>query len=206
MPIASNKFINSKKEGYLLMRSFIKSLLLGGLLFGFSTSNAMALPLYADSISQTQDVTFFFSGILTGAPDGGGAFLSNTFDPPTNLGFITAGFTGGLGDGAGDDIVIHDCCNSPLPFTNEFANVFVSSDGVLFTLLGSYGGAAQVNSFDLNGIFAGTVHFVKILNTSTINSPDIDAFQGNYTAAVPEPSTLVLLSLGLLGFAVRRRR
>jgi hypothetical protein len=174
--------------------------------FAACSGIAAAAPIYANSAT-TQDVIFFGSGILTGAPDNGGAFLSNTFDPPTLAGSITAGFSGGLVDGAGVDLVIYDCCGGGgLPLTNEFADVFVSTDGVGFTLLGAYGGPGQVNSFDFNGIFAGVVHFVRIVNTGRENSPDIDAFQGNYAAAVPEPGTLVLLGLGLAGLVGARRR
>ncbi|MHC4109131.1 MAG: hypothetical protein ACYS0D_11060 [Planctomycetota bacterium] len=157
--------------------------------------------VYADFIDDFQDISFFGSGILTGAPDNGGAWLSNTSDPPTNLGFITAGFTGGLVDGAGDDIVIHDCCGGSLPSADEFADVFVSNNGVDFTFLGAYGNG--VNSFDLNGVFAMPVFYVKILNTSTQNSPDIDAFQGNYSL-LPAPGSLAAFSVVLL--ARRRRR
>lgn len=191
----------SKRSVYSMQR-FVKALAMGALVALASTTQATAAPIYADFIDEFQDVTFFGSGILTSVRDDGGAWLSNTPDPPTNLGFITAGFTVGLGDGPGDDIVIHDCCGGPgLPDSNELADVFVSTDGLSFTFLGNYG--AGVNAFELSGVFSGAVHFVKIVNTSTQDSPDIDAFQGNH--AIPEPSTLGLLTLGLSGLGFRRR-
>lgn len=173
--------------------------LLAGLCALACSAAASATIVYADFIAEVQDVSYFNSGILTGAPDDGGAWLSNTPDPPTNLGFITAGFTTGLTDGPGVDIVIYDAI-ADLPTTSELADVFVSNDGTAFTFLGAYGNS--INSFDLAGVFASTVHYVKIVNTSTSNSPDIDAFQGNYE--VPEPGSAALL--GLASALVLRRR
>ncbi len=57
------------------MKKFCMLVLAGLFLFGFA-SNGSAVPIYADSVFATQDVISFGSGILTGAPDGGGAILS----------------------------------------------------------------------------------------------------------------------------------
>ena len=62
---------------------------------------ASAAPFYASALVDSQFVTPFGSGFVTGPPDGGGLFLSDTFDPPTNLGHVTVEFPSAAGDGPG---------------------------------------------------------------------------------------------------------
>ena len=183
-----------------------KRLLLSIVLCCFAIPSQAAI-VFADSAT-TVNTTSFGSGLLTGNVDSGGHFLAPHSDPPTILGSITAGFSGGIVDGAGDDLIIYDCCAGTTPTPGETASVSVSTDNITFTFLGLYG---PVNSFDFNGIFASVVNFVKIVNTSTTNSPDIDAFQGNYMApvsAVPVPAAVWLFGtalIGLVGFGKRRK-
>ena len=89
----------------IIFRRFVAAVVFGAVV----VSSASAAVINADTLVSTQDVTFFGSGVLTGAPDSGGAFLSNT-DPPTNLGFVILRFTGGLVDRAGPDLHVFDCC------------------------------------------------------------------------------------------------
>ena len=60
---------------------------------------ALAAPIslraafFAGGLVHSQFVTSFGSGLVTGAPDAGGLFLGDTFDPPAHPGFITVSFS-----------------------------------------------------------------------------------------------------------------
>jgi hypothetical protein len=164
---------------------------------------ARAAPTYADTLVSQQFTTAFGSGLVTGAPDGGGRFLGDSFDPPNNPGNIVVRFTNGLTTGAGEDLFVVDVASS----ANETANVEVSPDNVTFTFVGTLNAIA--NGLDFGALYVGDFFYVRLSNASTRVSIDIDAVAGNFDAQprqLPEPTTLSLVAAtGLLMGALRRR-
>jgi hypothetical protein len=172
----------------------------GFLALGLLCTTAQA-QIYADTLVSQQFTTSFGSGLVTGAPDGGGRFLGSTFDPPANPGNIVVRFTSGLTTGPGADLFVVDIGSS----ANETANVFVSPDNVTFTFVGGLNAVA--NTLDFGALYSGDFSYVRLVNSSTLVSIDIDAVGGNFAAAVPEPATYAMFGAGalLLG-ALKRRR
>ncbi len=170
---------------------------------------ALAIPAaaqadFASTLVSSSNTTSFGSGNVTGSPDSGGLWLGSTSDPPAVLGSFTVGFANPLGNGAGADLRIYDVASS----ANETFNVFLSSDNVTYTLIGEY--SATNNLIDWDTLFAGPVSYVRLTNTSTVASADIDAIEGLYRfvgTAVPEPSTwaMLIFGFGLVGGAMRSR-
>lgn len=166
---------------------------------GFAGS-AQAVPFATSAV--TQDVTSFGSGVLTGAPDGGGAFLSDTFDPPTAAGSIVFGFDVDMFDGVGADFRLFDVGQD----SEELYDVAVSGDGVSFTSLGVFD--TTVGDIDVNGLFAGLFSFIRVTNAGLTNSPDLDAAEALNVAAIPTPAALPLMAavVGVFGLTALRRR
>jgi hypothetical protein len=162
---------------------------------------ATATPIFANALTDSQFVTSFGSGDVTGPPDGGGLFLGDTFDPPTHPGFITVKFATPLGTGAGVDFQVFDVVSSP----EETFSLFASSDGVAFTFVG--GGNAVASGVDIDSLFLGPINFLKVANSSTSVSIDVDAVAGFHEfTTVPEVmSTLFPFALGAISLLGLRR-
>jgi hypothetical protein len=148
---------------------------LGALILAGLSTAAHAV-VYADALVSQQFTTAFGSGLVTGAPDGGGRFLGSTFDPPANPGNIVVKFSSGLTTGVGADLFVVDVASS----ANETANVFVSPDNVNFTFVGGLNAVA--NTLDFGALYTGVFYYVRLVNSSTLVSIDIDAVGGNFAA------------------------
>ena len=172
-----------------------------GLCFGSSSALAAA-PIYADSFVSATNTTAFNSGIVVGAPDGGGQFLGDKFDPPTLQGSLVVKFSDGLIDGVGNDLFVVDVFN--VVEKPEVVNLFVSADNVNYTFVGQVDAIA--NQLDIAGAFTGAFYYVKIANASTQFSMDVDAVGGYTAAPVPEPGTVALLATGLAVMGLVRHR
>lgn len=181
------------------MRQIVTSVLLACLCLGSASAQA-AVPIYADSFVSALNTTSFNSGIVVGAPDGGGQFLGDKFDPPTLQGSLVVKFSNGLIDGVGNDLFVVDVFNT----ATEVVNLFVSADNINYTFVGQINSVA--NQLDIAGAFTGAFYYVKVANASTSFSMDVDAVGGYTAAPVPEPGTVALLVTGLAVMGLARHR
>jgi hypothetical protein len=193
--------VDFEERPIIMKLFFTRFLAFAGTLTIALVSGAAHAITYADTLVSQQFTTSFSSGLVTGAPDGGGRFLGSSFDPPANPGNIVVRFTDGLTTGAGADLFVVDVASS----ANETADIFVSADNVSYTFVGGLNAVA--NTLDFGALYSGVFYYVRIANSSTVVSIDIDAVGGNFAAApIPEPSTYAMMGAGLLFLGALQRR
>lgn len=194
----------------------MKKLLSGVAAMTLAVAPASAATLVADEV-----IEFFDSGAGPQAgPYGGGGGISGNGAVPLSYAvdgdsatyvslptgsFIIVKFNGGfVFDGAGNDLFIGEIGNG-----QEDALIEVSTNGVDFTEIGTAFGN-QVSEFDLNGLFADPVFFVKITgidNGGSVPGFDLTFVEGleGSVGEVPVPAAALLFGTALAGFAGRKK-
>ena len=163
-------------------------------------------------VDTTSDWTEAFKPIFTGgsATVGGGTLVFNygsTFDDALALSSITAAINDGT---------ISEAFHTPPLICS--GNTATDTVTVLNTLFGDSNVDGSVNGTDLNAVLSyynqsGQAWATGDFNfDGSVNGTDLNTVLSNYnqslsssTAAVPEPSTLLLMVLGLVGLLAARR-
>ena len=179
--------------------SLAEALTIGGISF---SENAFADVVISTNASSSHFVTGDPQVVVTAEEAITGSDQDSYFDPSGGE-YVEIGFTNNvLINREGDDFVVFELG------TAEMAAIRLTVGGtqrnVLSTYTGfnnSYGSAINVAFFDLDDFGIAPNATINSLVIATVGAPEFSA-----VAAIPEPSTALLLGLGFAGMAAGRRR
>ena len=177
---------------------FASALTVGGIEFA---ENAFADTVLSTNAASSHFVTGDPQVMVSAEVAITGADQDSYFDP-TGSEYVEVGFTDNvLRNRVGDDFVVFELG------TAEVASVRLTVGGaqrnVQSTYTGfvnSYGAAINVAFFDLEDFGIAANATISSLVIAAVGAPEFSA-----VAAIPEPSTALLLGLGLVGMAARGR-
>ena len=196
--------MNIKPSAFLILIVFTsfsyqaQALTVAGLNF---PENAFANAVLSTNASASHFVTGDPQVVVSAESAITGSDQDSYFDPSSGE-YVELGFVQNvLRNREGDDFVVFELG------TAEMAAVRLTAGGIQRNALAvytgydnSYGSAINVAFFDLDDFGVAPNATVDRLIIETIGAPEFSA-----VAAIPEPTTALLVGLGLIGLGVRRR-